>query len=145
AISEDAKRKDAIPELAFSDETDPIVEKNDRYFIRLVSFCREQGIDLTVVTTPVPPATLEARKDFYEQAHTLMADMACEFGFDFMDYTGSGNATDQPPEGSISDLSCMQAWPDEAFSDGEGHMYAGTARQFSAAFAQDLMRTGAKA
>ena len=145
AISDDAKRKDTIPELAFSEETDPIVEKNDRYFIRLVSFCREQGIELVVITTPVPPSTLEARKDFYEQAHVLMADLAGEFDFSFMDYTGSDNGSDRPSMSSTSDLSCIQAWPDEAYSDGEGHMYADTARQFSAVFAQDLSGTGTQA
>jgi hypothetical protein len=106
---------------------DMIQEKARDYFIRIAEFCRREGIELVVVTTPVPAETLAANEASYASAGAEMEALSRAYDFTYMNYTG-GDLLEARREFTDSEL----------FADWDGHMYADAARRFSVAFAEDL-------
>ena len=119
-------------EPAFTEENRKIVLENRRYFEKTVDHCRKQGIEIVVFTTPVPASTKEKNEAFYKQAHELMADMAEEHGFVFLDFI--------MPDESLQALRFIagQDWEENQFADSEGHMHKITARRFSRVLGKTL-------
>ena len=106
---------------------DMIQEKARDYFIRIAEFCRREGIELVVVTTPVPAETLAANEASYASAGAEMEALSKTYDFTYMNYNG-GDLLEARREFTDSEL----------FADWDGHMYAEAARRFSVAFAEDL-------
>lgn len=106
---------------------DMIQEKARDYFIRIAEFCSREGIELVVVTTPVPAETLAANEASYASAGAEMEALSRAYDFTYMNYT-AGDLLEARREFTDSEL----------FADWDGHMYADAARRFSVAFAEDL-------
>lgn len=111
-----------IPELFYNEGMEHIVAKNRAYFEKIVRLCQKEGIELVVVTTPVPAATREATEDFYRTAHEWMSDLRTAYGFTYLDFV-------LPSEDDVP-LPDLCEDPD-AFSDGEGHMHISAAGRFT--------------
>lgn len=106
---------------------DMLQEDAREYFIRIAEFCAREGIELVVVTTPVPAETLEANAASYEAAGAEMSALAKEYGFRYLNYTG----------GEL--LAANKALTDaDLYADWDGHMYADAAEAFSKVLARDL-------
>jgi len=87
------------------------------YFEKMVSFCKENDIELLVFTTPVPQETLELYPGSYEEANLYFSKMMKEYGltyynFNYIDLEGF-------------DKSIV------GYLDYDGHMFGDTARAFS--------------
>ena len=89
--------------------------------------CAREGIELVVVTTPVPAETLEANAASYEAAGAEMSALAESYGFRYLNYTG----------GEL--LAANKALTDaDLYADWDGHMFADAAAAFSEVLARDL-------
>lgn len=104
---------------------DQTIQKDDvGYFIRLAEYCRQEGIELAVVTTPVPDSTYEAGKENFDSASAYMDTLAEWYGFTYISYNGD--------RAQGLDLS------DDAYADYDGHMYGDSAEAFSKVFGEYL-------
>ena len=121
-------------EPEFTEQTKSIVLDNRRWFEKTVEYCKQHGIELVVFTTPVPESTLKKNKTFYGEAHELMAQLAKEKEFIFLDYV--------MPDEDMNSLKFIarQSWEDDDFADFEGHMHKNTARRFSRIFGRTLRK-----
>ena len=126
AIADSTLRGFETPTYAFTQENAAIVQENQKWFEKMVRACREQGLELVVVTTPLPPATYTHNTDFYTQAHEKMQSLADTYGFAYLDYVAGDEAA------------AGEAWAPQAFCDGEGHMHMSDAARFTRAFAERL-------
>lgn len=130
AIADSSEGSREIPQLAFTEASAASVEKNLAYVERLCRLCRDRGIALTVVTTPLPETTRRENEAFYREAHAMIASLASDCGARFLDYTS--------PVGTDEMSRLDHDYADEAFSDAEGHMRVSTAQAFTAALAEEL-------
>ena len=64
-IPDSAQGDHTIPELSFDEENERYTKANQAYFEKTLKLCAEKGIEVVVVTTPVPAPTLEADHAFY--------------------------------------------------------------------------------
>ncbi len=87
------------------------------YFEKLVKFCKEKDIGLTLLITPVPQETYEAYQASYDQEHAYIAALAEKEGLEFLDF----NKED------TGDFSKGL----ESYVDREGHMTGEAAGVFS--------------
>ena len=110
---------DEITVRAWNDDT--IQREDEKYFIKIAEFCRDNGIELVTVTTPLPDSTYEAGKENFDRSGQYMQKLAGEYGFSYMDYN-----TDRIEGLDVSD---------SAYADYDGHMYAETADRFSVVLA----------
>ena len=104
-------------------------EKNKdsfQYFEKLVSFCRKQGIELLVVTTPVPREALEKYGENFKQADEFFSEYFKELGVEYKNYNRKGQ--------EIKDFDDSL----NAFTDYEGHMNFQQAEVFSTQLAEDF-------
>jgi len=105
--------------------TDDMIQKSDvAYFLRIVSYCKENDISLVVVTTPVPDDTYEAGKDNFDQAGFYMSALADQYGFTYANYNND----------RLEGLDTTNA----AYADYDGHMYEESAEAFSRVFGERL-------
>ncbi|MDD2980147.1 MAG: hypothetical protein PHN80_09270 [Hespellia sp.] len=101
-----------------------IQEISKTYFEKLKVFCDEKGIELIVITTPIPRETQEMYEQQYADAdqyfRTYFEKQKVEYyNFNYMDLGGFNRALSE-------------------FADGEGHMYGDTAEKFSGILANTL-------
>lgn len=102
--------------LVLWDETD--LKKNSvNAFDKMVSFCREKDISLTVVTAPVPQETLEKYHSNFEKANEYFAKFMKDRGIKYYNY----NYLDI--DGFDKSLN--------GFTDYDGHMFEDQAEIFS--------------
>lgn len=104
--------------LILWDET-KLQEQSLEYFIKLIEFCQEKGIRMTVVTTPVPQVTIDENREAYQSANTYFEKLTEEYGVDYYDF----NFIDG--EGIDRNI--------DVFGDFEGHIYGNAADSFSTA------------
>ena len=105
-----------------------MLQKDAReYFIRIAEYCRRCDIRLVVVTTPVPAQTLAANLASYTAAAEEMKSLSNAYDFSYLNYT----------EGELL-LANQEFTNADLFADWDGHMYADTARRFSAVLAADI-------
>lgn len=102
-----------------------IREDNFKYFEKLVDLCREEGVELVVITTPVPMETLGKDPGSYEAAHEYFAEYFGEQGVPYMDFNV------EHPGYTLAD-----------YADYEGHMYEETAGRFSGLLGERLKEGG---
>ncbi len=115
-------------EITPRDWSEDMLQKDAReYFIRIAEYCRRRGIRLVVVTTPVPAQTLAANLASYTAAAEEMKALSRTYGFSYLNYT----------EGELL-LANQEFTNADLFADWDGHMYADTARRFSAVLAADI-------
>lgn len=129
AISDQANGDRSVREFSFGEGTGSYVKENQARFEQLVRCCREQAIELVVVTTPVPLPTRSANEAFYREAHGLMQALSEKYGFRYLDYV-------MPEEDASEHLKAR--WRAKSFSDAEGHMRVSAARRFSRMLARAL-------
>lgn len=104
---------------------DTIQKDDERFFIKLAEYCRGQGIELVVVTAPIPRGTYEAGKECFDAAYSHMDNLAGRYGFTYLCY-------DREPlvrEGLMAE---------ENFADWDGHMYEPAADRFTEVLAERL-------
>ena len=90
----------------------------------MVRFCKKEGIQLIVVTTPIPKATYEKYKSHYEAAEQYFTDYLEKLQVPYYCYLNT-QESDIP-----QDL--------EEFADYDGHMYEEAAGRFSRVFAENM-------
>lgn len=91
------------------------VEKE--YFRKLTELCREKGIELVVITTPVPQETLDLYGDVFEEAHGYYTELMEAYDVPYYDFNYL--PLDDFDRGIRNYL------------DYEGHMYGESGNQFS--------------
>lgn len=94
-----------------------VKDKAVRYFRRIVELCREKGIQLTVITTPVPQETMEQFADSYYQSHVYFTELMESYGLEYYNFNY------MKPE--LLDRSMTGYW------DYDGHMDGIQAREYS--------------
>ncbi len=102
--------------VAMWDES-KLKEESLKYFDKLVSLLREEGVELVVVTTPVPQETLERYGENYREAHEFFTAYMAERGVAYYDFNY------REIEGFDRSIN--------GFSDYEGHMLVKNAEAFS--------------
>ena len=63
-----------------------IQEKAVSYFEKIVTYCENKGIELIVITTPVPEETTSAFADSYENAHQYFQEWMDAYGLTYLDF-----------------------------------------------------------
>lgn len=94
------------------------------YFHKLAQYCNEEGIELVVVTTPIPSESYWNGNIYFEAAYKLMDELAEKYGFVYLCYN----------YGPLMREEYMKA---EKFVDWDGHMFETTANEFSEMFVND--------
>lgn len=97
--------------------------KVQKYFEKIVKFCKDNNIELICVTTPIPPSSVAAGAA--NEADTYFKQICDENSIRYID----GNLI----KNEILDVS------DDDFSDWEGHMNGELAEQFSEVLTEILM------
>ena len=95
-----------------------------KYFEKLVSFCRENDIELITVMMPVPDTSYEMYQDSYEDAHSFFTSYLGSEAVRFLDCLHSG--TDGMPNRQ------------EDFCDNDGHLFEDTAVRFTGILAKAI-------
>ncbi len=103
-------------------------EESFRYFEKLEEFCRDKGIALVVIITPVPEETLQKYQDNYREIDAYFSSYMKEQGVLFWNY----NLPERRIKGFDYSLN--------GYSDWEGHMDKDQAGRFSARLAKDLKK-----
>ena len=49
---------------------------DEEFFIKMADYCLKEGIELVVVSTPIPAETYEAGKEHFDSAYAHMAGLA---------------------------------------------------------------------
>lgn len=98
-------------------DAEEIREENEEYLEKLVKFCEEQGIKLTLLITPVPRETLEMYEDSYREEHEYFSRMAQKYKLTLLDFNY------EQMNGFDNSLS--------SYVDYEGHMNGESAVAFS--------------
>ena len=115
------RQQEDVPHLwQFSEPEKDSVEG----FEKMVRFCKKEGIQLIVVTTPIPKATYEKYKSHYEAAEQYFTDYLEKLQVPYYCYLNT-QESDIP-----QDL--------EEFADYDGHMYEEAAGRFSRIFAENM-------
>lgn len=102
-------------------------EDSFRYFEKMASFCKRQGIRLVVITTPVPREALEKYEKEFQEADEFFTKYLKEQGVEYWNYNRFGIQIDNFDD-SLN-----------AFTDYEGHMSAEQAEIFSVQMAEDIL------
>ena len=87
------------------------------YVNRIAGFCRKNGIELTVITTPVPQETLDKFAGSYSQSHQYFKDLLEGWGLEYYNFNY------MKPD--LMDRSMEGYW------DYDGHMDGIKAQEFS--------------
>ena len=130
ALADSSNGSREIPVLSYGPETEKTEREQWKQFERLLEYCERNGIDLVVVTTPVPESTYLANESFYRESHDKMSKLADQHHFSFLDYASSSLAEGCEGRDFL--------WEESSFSDAEGHMRVTPAKAFSALFAKHL-------
>lgn len=96
---------------------DKILSNSYRYFDKIVSFCKENDIELLVFTTPVPQETLELYPENYQNTNQYFSKMMNEYGIAYYNFNYI------QLDGFDKSLA--------GYSDYDGHMFGDTAGSFS--------------
>lgn len=112
-------------ELVEFDRT-KVNEENLEYLGRLISFCEEQGIELTVITMPVPAATLVKYQEGYSDASDYFRTYFTEAGLPYYDFNVEYYDT------FSHDLT--------SYTDYDGHMNGENARAYSSVLGEMLFK-----
>lgn len=94
------------------------------YFEKLARFCKDEGIQLIAVTTPIPSRTYEKYQQAYEDGDRFFRKYMEELQVPYYNFNV------EEGEGVPRDLS--------SFADHEGHLYFEPARTFTLAFGKKL-------
>lgn len=101
-----------------------VKDKAELYFGRIAAFCRKNGIELTVITTPVPQETMDRFSDSYAKSHAYFTGLLETYGLEYYNFNY------MKPE--LMDRSMEGYW------DYDGHMDGIKAQEFSAVLARFL-------
>lgn len=102
--------------LVLWDETQ-LQDESLAYFQRLVQLCEEEGVELIVITTPVPDVTYDKYRQQFDDANTYFSEYLKQYqvpyyNFNYLEMNGFDRSLD-------------------AYADYEGHMYGDSADVFS--------------
>ena len=128
-IADHVRGNYSVPQLSYGTDVETYVQENQKYFEKTIQFCRKQGIEVIVVTTPVPEETKAQTEAFYQEAHEQMQQLSDLYGFSYLDFVCM-----EKQDGNT----VKTTWEKENFSDGEGHMHADAAARFTRILAAAL-------
>ncbi|HAV27272.1 MAG TPA: hypothetical protein DCX23_02980 [Lachnospiraceae bacterium] len=113
-------------EITVREWNENMVQKDDeKFFIKMAELCRDEGIELVVVSTPIPAETYEAGRENFDLAYAHMTELSEKYDFRYMCYN----------TGELKQENLMDS---EKFADWDGHMYEDAAHEFTGVFAEDL-------
>lgn len=98
-------------------DEEQVQEETKKYFHKLVELCRDEGIELVVITTPVPQETLDLYPQVYEAAHKYYTALMEAYQVPYYDFNYL------PLNGFDRGL--------RNYLDYEGHMYGESGDRFS--------------
>jgi hypothetical protein len=98
-------------------DTQAVRKENETYLKKLVDFCKEKGIELTFIITPVPEETKNKYAEAYQAQNKYFQGLARSYDVTFIDFNY------EEMEGFDRSIS--------SFVDNEGHMNGETAIKFS--------------
>jgi len=101
-------------------------EKPLRYFDLLYRYCKKNGIELTVITLPVPEQTYEAYADAYADAKDYFTGIAEKYGIKYHDFN---DLTQSELDRDLSN-----------YRDYDGHMSGELAEKFSGILGEYLKK-----
>lgn len=104
------------PDIVFWDEN-KLQENEMYYFDKIVRFCKKEGIEFVMISTPVPSVTLEKYQEQFTKADTYFANLAKEYDLKYYNF-------DKVSESEF-DRSIV------GYVDFEGHMSGEHGNQFS--------------
>ncbi|MEG0904264.1 MAG: hypothetical protein RSD97_10665 [Lachnospiraceae bacterium] len=111
------------PEFILWNETN-IQENQEKYFKKLVEYCKEEQIELVAITTPVSQETLDKYPEVYESANRYFTKLMKKTGVKYHDFNiGIEDKIDRSISGYV---------------DYEGHMSGDLGNQFSVILGQYL-------
>lgn len=99
---------------------------NIKYFKKIVKLCKEENIDLVMITTPLPDSTVMIPENGYDKAHEYICEMAEEEDVEYYDMNLA--------KGEEFDVS------DDDFYDADGHMYGDSATRYSKSLGKMLKK-----
>lgn len=67
-------------------EESQVKEKAKRYFAKIAVLCENKGIELIVITTPVPRDTTDQFQESYEQSDTYFSELMKSYGLDYYNF-----------------------------------------------------------
>lgn len=105
-------------------KTENIQDRNLEWFEKIYEYCRDNGIELVVVITPVPEETLALHAANYTEAYDYLENYMEGRELLFLNYNRM--------EGGDFGRTLAD------FADQEGHMYGDNALRFTAQLAKDL-------
>ena len=107
-------------------EEDSLRRETAEDFERLVKYCKDEEIELVVITTPIPKKTLKKNKKAFREADKYFTEYMDSLNISYYNFNYIKlKETDRSLKG---------------FADQEGHMYGENARHFSEELARYLKR-----
>ncbi|MDD3137472.1 MAG: hypothetical protein PHX08_00655 [Lachnospiraceae bacterium] len=73
------------PDIVFWDES-KLQERERYYFDKIVNFCKKEGIELVIISTPIPSVTLEKYQKQFTKADTYFANLAQEYDLKYYNF-----------------------------------------------------------
>lgn len=107
-------------------DRDKIQKVEKKYFDKLVRFCKDKGVELVVITTPVPQETLEMYRERFDEAHEYYVELMEKYQVPYYDFN------DLELEGFDRSL--------RGYLDYEGHMSGELGNQFSEVLGEYLKK-----
>ena len=104
-----------------------VLPENMEYLGKLIKLCRDNGIEFTAVTTPLPLPLLQAGSQQYQEMWAMFGEYFKEQEITWINYNDQEHF-----------MSFTHEMP--AYTDIDGHMNGDAARAFSRVLAQDLER-----
>lgn len=110
-------REEKQPTTARMFDSDRCIPENMEYLDKLIALCREKNVELLVITTPIPLATLKEYESSFVQAWEYFGEYFSEKGIPYY------NFNQEYYRAFTHDIS--------AFTDYDGHMHGAAAGDFS--------------
>lgn len=105
-------------------EEEDVQDTKKRFFRKLVKLCKEEGIELVVITTPVPRETLEKYREVFEESNRYYMKKMEKYDVPYYDY-------------NFMNLEGIDKSVNN-YVDYEGHMSGDLGNQFSERLGKDL-------
>lgn len=112
------------PDIVFWNEH-KLQEKEKYYFDKIVKYCKENGIEFVMITTPVPEVTFEKYQEQFEKSNKYFTNLAKEYEVKYYDFNQEEIEFDKGID---------------SYVDFEGHMSGEAGNKFSVLLGESLKK-----